>query len=400
MKTPTTWKKIKLNDICDEITVGHVGPMASEYVDSGIPFLRSQNVKLFSVDISDIKFITPDFHKKLKKSALHPGDVVVVRTGYPGVATVIPKTLSESNCSDLVIIRKSQNIDSFFLACIFNSQWGQSTVSGNLVGAAQQHFNIGAAKEVTINIPPLPTQQKIAAILSAYDDLIGNNTRRIRILEEMAQAIYREWFVNFRFPGHEGVRMVESELGPVPEGWKIKKVKTLVNRLPAGQVYTLSEVSDEGLVPVIDQSRDEILGYHNNDADHKASLESPIIIFGDHTCKMQLFIEPFSVGPNVIPFISVDNIPLLYLYYIIHDLVETKEYKRHWIELTNKVVVIAPAKQAQLFSKIVEQYFEQLRLLKLKNANLRRTRDLLLPKLISGELDVSELDIRIPDAEV
>ena len=78
--------------------------------------------------------------------------------------------------------------------------------------------------KLQVKLPPLPTQQKIAAILSAYDDLIENNTRRIKILEEMAQAIYREWFVNFRFPGHEGVRMVESELGLVPEGWEVRKL--------------------------------------------------------------------------------------------------------------------------------------------------------------------------------
>ena len=77
--------------------------------------------------------------------------------------------------------------------------------------------------------PPLPTQRKIAAILSAYDDLIENNTRRIKILEEMAQAIYREWFVHFRFPGHEGVKLVESELGLVPDGWEVKSIGKLIS---------------------------------------------------------------------------------------------------------------------------------------------------------------------------
>jgi type I restriction enzyme S subunit len=89
------------------------------------------------------------------------------------------------------------------------------------------HISGKQISDFTFNLPPIPTQQKIGAILSAYDDLIDNNTRRIKILEEMAQAIYREWFVDFRFPGHENVLMVESELGPVPEGWEIKKVKNL-----------------------------------------------------------------------------------------------------------------------------------------------------------------------------
>src|SRR5438067_11535941 len=83
------------------------------------------------------------------------------------------------------------------------------------------NLNTAIIRSISISYPPLPIQYKIAAILSAYDDLIENNTRRIKILEEMAQSLYREWFVHFRFPGHEGVRLVESELGPVPEGWEV-----------------------------------------------------------------------------------------------------------------------------------------------------------------------------------
>ena len=143
---------------------------------------------------------------------------------------------------------------------------------------------------------PLPTQRKIAAVLSAYDDLIENNTRRIEILEEMAKAIYREWFVEFRFPGHKQVEMVESELGLIPQGWEAKKVKEIVKRLKAGQTYQQANVKGTGKVIVVDQSRADFLGFHDNEPDHNASPTDPIIIFGDHTCKMQLMITPFSLG--------------------------------------------------------------------------------------------------------
>ncbi len=82
-------------------------------------------------------------------------------------------------------------------------------------------------KTLPISYPPLPTQQKIAAILSAYDDLIENNNRRIEILEEMARMLYREWFVKFRYPGHESDRFYESELGLIPEGWEVVKLINL-----------------------------------------------------------------------------------------------------------------------------------------------------------------------------
>ncbi len=161
------WKSFKLKELCREITVGFVGPMATEYKESGIPFLRSQNILPFRLELSSIKFISPEFHKKLKKSALYPGDVVVVRTGYPGTACVIPSKLLESNCADLVIFRPSSQLDSYYLTLIFNSTLGRSHVAGNLVGVAQQHFNVSVAKEMIVNIPPLPTQRKIASILSA-----------------------------------------------------------------------------------------------------------------------------------------------------------------------------------------------------------------------------------------
>ncbi|MGP8329151.1 MAG: restriction endonuclease subunit S, partial [Methanosarcinaceae archaeon] len=98
-------------------------------------------------------------------------------------------------------------------------------------GAATKFLTLTILKDIDFELPSLPTQHKIASILSAYDDLIENNTRRIQILEEMAQALYREWFVEFRFPGHEKVKMVESELGMVPEGWDVKKLGDIAKEI-------------------------------------------------------------------------------------------------------------------------------------------------------------------------
>jgi len=117
------------------------------------------------------------------------------------------------------------------------------------LGAGQPNVSPSDIGGLKIPLPPLPTQRKIAAILSAYDDLIENNTRRIRILEEMAQAIYREWFVHFRFPGHEGVRMVESELGMIPEGWEVKPFSQIASFIN-GYAFKPSDWSKNG-IPII-----------------------------------------------------------------------------------------------------------------------------------------------------
>ena len=381
-------RKVKLKDVCDRITVGHVGPMADKYTSEGVPFLRSQNITPFRLSIEDIKFVPREFHEKLRKSALHPGDVAVVRTGYPGTACVIPSTFTELNCADLVVITPSSELNPHYLAAVFNSAWGVASVAGNLVGVAQQHFNIGAAKELVIALPARPVQDRIASILSAYDELIENSQRRIQILESMARALYREWFVLFRFPGHENHPRVASPLGEIPQGWEVKTVKDILARRAAGSVYRDAEVKPEGDIPVIDQSTKEVLGFHDNAPDHYASSALPMAIFGDHTCKMQLLIEPFSVGPNVVPFVASQEMPTAYVFHAVNSLVHTQEYKRHWIPLTAKEVVVADRVTAQRFASLIQPMLVTQETHRKAIRNLRRTRDLLLPRLLSGQIAV------------
>ena len=139
MANSSGWADVLLEDVATELTVGHVGPMASEYVDSGIPFLRSKNIDPFGIDWNDIRYIRRDFHERLKKSALSPGDVVIVRTGKPGAATLIPDSLPESNCSDLVIVRAGPELDARFLVYYINSV-ATHHVNSHLVGGRPAAF--------------------------------------------------------------------------------------------------------------------------------------------------------------------------------------------------------------------------------------------------------------------
>ena len=139
--------------------------------------------------------------------------------------------------SYLVRIRVNPNYDSQYVGFVIESDEYKRFIQQNIGVSAQPQAN--AQVLTSFPIPPAtaasPTQ--IAAVLSAYDNLIENNTRRIKILEDMAQTLYREWFVHFRFPGHESVPMVESALGQIPQGWEVKKVKEIVKRLKAGEIY-------------------------------------------------------------------------------------------------------------------------------------------------------------------
>jgi type I restriction enzyme S subunit len=157
----SNWENTDFDSVCNEITVGYVGTMASEYREEGIPFLRSLNVRPFRFDPKNLKFISKEFHEKISKSILHPGDVVIVRSGAPGQCCVIPKDLAEANCSDLVIARVGEKLLPEFAVVFINSEVSQSFVRSEQVGVAQQHFNVGSMKKAPLHLPSLEEQAEI-----------------------------------------------------------------------------------------------------------------------------------------------------------------------------------------------------------------------------------------------
>ncbi|GAA4989088.1 hypothetical protein GCM10025792_41580 [Pseudonocardia tropica] len=183
------WRKVRLGEVAADVTVGFVGPMASEYRDTGVPFLRSLNVRPHRIDMTDVKFIRPEFHRRLAKSALQPGDVVTVRTGKPGQSAVVPAELPEANCSDLVITRPGPNLNSRWLSYYLN--WVTDThIAAHLVGAVQQHFNVRSAQSLVLMLPDLQEQEAIAEVLGALDEKIAANDRQIRLADELACSIF------------------------------------------------------------------------------------------------------------------------------------------------------------------------------------------------------------------
>ena len=171
-------------------------------------------------------------------------------------------------CKD---IAKMFNVPFVALAQINRGVESQSNKPPSIaLGGAQRNLSVKIISNFEVSVPPLPTQQKIASILSAYDDLIENNTRRIKILETMAQTLYQEWFVKFRFPGHEQVQMVESELGLIPEGWLGKLEDALI--LQRGFDLPIKK-RKQGNVPVYASTG--ITGTHN-----EAKIKAPGVVTG------------------------------------------------------------------------------------------------------------------------
>ncbi len=238
-----------MGDVCEEITVGFVGPMTAEYREAGVPFLRSMNIEPFRINKTDLKYVSPEFHAKIKKSRLRAGDVVIVRTGDPGTAAVVPEWMHDGNCSDLVIARPGPGVDAQFL-CYYVNAVSHHIVNEHVVGAVQQHFNVGSAKELKLPLPALPEQRAIARVLGGLDGKIELNRRMNQTLEDLARGLFRSWFVEFDLVTKNGnakssavpaslfpKRLVDSPLGPIPEGWRVGSVADLA-RYVNGRNFT------------------------------------------------------------------------------------------------------------------------------------------------------------------
>lgn len=250
-------------------------------------------------------------------------------------------------------------------------------------GVGVPTLNQNHLHSLKINIHDKTEQKRVSAILSAYDDLIEKNNRKIAILQQMAEELYKEWFVRFRFPGHKTAKFKDG----IPEGWAVDKIKERINRLPFNRLYKEFELEKEGKIIVIDQSEKEFLGFHNNEPSHIASYEDPICLFGDHSCKFHLITQPFSLGENVVPF-KGKNINSYYLFYSTHEIIKTEEYKRHWGLFVSKKILIPPMNLQKNFEKHLKLIHKQIDIIKKSNRILIKQRDLLLPRLMSGKLKV------------
>lgn len=235
---------------------------------------------------------------------------------------------------------------------------------------------------LNIKVPNLPTQKKIAEILSAYDAKIENNNKIIKNLETTAQVIFNEWFLNFRFPGYEKAKMVESGIGEIPEGWGVKSVLDVIERIPVGKKFENKTASPVGKVPILDQGASGFIGYHNEEPGVEASIESPVVVFTNHTCYYRLLTEPFSCIQNVLPYTGKNGYKTLFVYFLTKEKIKMSEYKGHWPEFEQQMFVIPPTGLANTFAIKAQSFVNKMVLLEKENVKLKKSRDQLLAKLI------------------
>ncbi len=393
-----SWTKLKLDEICT-MKYG-VMPKKSDLVEEGYPVFSGYRIV--------------GYHKTY---LYEEPEIVVIARGVGGTGDVklSPPKAYITNLS-IVLQLKAKDVIKKFLYYQLSSRNLRILDSG----AAQSQITITDLKNYEVQLPSPSTQQKIASILSAYDDLIENNMKRIKILEEMAQMIYGEWFVNFRFPEHEKVKMVKSELRMIPKGWQVKKMS---------EVADVIDCLHSKKPKAIEEGTKILLQLFNIGDSGKMDMSKKFFISEEDYALWTRRIEASEgdcVITNVGRIAAVGQIPQGIKAALGRNMTAVRAKPEHMTpsfliqyllspHMQNEVLmkkdsgtimdslnvkgivrlsIVIPLKEVMtLFDNIVKPLRRRLELLAEQNNNLRKTRDLLLPKLINGEIDVEGLDI-------
>lgn len=410
----SSWPAVPLRELCDEVRYGYTARSSDDPI--GPKFLRITDIVPDTVSWQSVPHCHID-PAKFAKFELATGDIVVARTGATvGYAKYLSNPPPSVFASYLVRFRVNGSNDSRFVGKVVESSAYKDYIKTHAGGAAQPNANAQILGSFPVPLPPIEVQRKVAAVLAAYDELIENNLRRIETLEEMAQAVYREWFVNFRFPGHENIAFVDSPLGPIPEGWEASVVDEAFGILGGATPSTKRpDFWDGGTINWYTPS--DLTGHGHMFIERSGRQITPEGLAG---CSATLFpagsvmmtsratlgvvainLEPACTNQGFITCVPNERVSAAHLYFWIKSnlpLIESLASGATFKEITKRafrqIEFLTPSQDVgRAFVSVVEPVLSLIANLIRQIANLRATRDLLLPKLVSGEIDVSDLDV-------
>ena len=405
-----TWRNVTINDLGQIITGSTPPTKKTEYYGNEYPFITPTDIKIDSRIVQTERFLSQKGYEYNKNRLLPRNAVCVVCIASIGkICMTTAPSVTNQQINSVVV--DQQKHDPYFVYYLLSTKTDMlHNVAG---GVATPIVNKSTFANLEVCVPSLPIQRKIAATLSAYDDLIENNTRRIKILEDMAQTLYREWFVHFRFPGHENVQMVESELGLIPQEWKVVPAseamfvnpKTSVPRDTIKPFVPMKSATENSMLITEIEERTGNSGAKFKNGDTLFARITPCLENG-RTGFVQFLSNNDEIAFGSTEFIVLRSKTLNP--YFVYLLAQTRDFRENAI----KSMTGATGRQRVLnecfddyflpnpdqdvlcqFESTIAPLFRKVQSLSERNENLRQTRDLLLPKLISGEVDVSELDI-------
>lgn len=423
------WEVKKLSEVAEIIGGGTPSSSKSEYFENGdIAWLTPKDLSgYYNRYISKGERNITKLGLDNSSAKLLPAGSVLLTSRAPIGYVAIAKNPISTNQGFKNLVLKEGHIPEFYYYLLKNNI---SLLESRATGSTFKEISGQILKDTELNIPTIEIQKKIVDILNPLDEKIELNTQTNQTLEAIAQAIFKSWFVDFdpvrakaaalsegkseheanlaamsvicgkdtselndteykalwqiaeAFPSE----LVENEqFGEVPKGWEIMKIEDIINKISTGKKYSQKTIEETGKVPVLDQGRSGLIGFHNDEAGVKASIEDPVIVFANHTCYMRLISYDFSAIQNVFAF-KGNNCNIYWLYLATLGKQKFTEYKGHFPDFLIKQIIIPNVELTKLFGDFVKpqfiSIFENDKQIKI----LSEVRDLLLPKLLSGEI--------------
>jgi type I restriction enzyme S subunit len=434
--------KVRLGDLIEVLTDYHANG-AYKKLKENVELLDDEDYALMvrttnfeNNDFHDsVKYISEHAYNFLEKSKVYPNDLIMNKIANAGSIYLMPDLQRPvSLAMNLFLIRVNEKLANpvyVYLYLKINEQYVKQFANGSVTKTITKE----AVRNLEIFLPSREEQDIVVEHYLALDNKINLNLKINQNLESIAQAVFKSWFIDFDpvrakitakregkdtelaamcvisgkseaeleqmaeddfaelqataalFPDE----LVGSELGEVPKGWSVSKVDDILKRIKIKKRFKKNDVNEFGQTFVLEQGSNIILGFHDNEGNISASKEEPAFIFGDHTCITRLMLSNFDVSENVIAVTGKER-NSYWTYYAIKDLQKFQEYRRHWMELTSKQVVVADVRLTDYFAKKVKILHEDIEYSLRENLVLMNLRNTLLPKLLSGEIDISVMN--------
>ena len=384
----------KLKECCISISDGdHLPPPKA---NSGIPFITISNIDSTNhLDFKNTLFVPIEYYDKLdsiRKAQI--GDIIYSVVGSFGKPVLIKKNKKFAFQRHIAILRPDSSIvDSRYLYYVMLTREFYMQADSVAIGAAQRTISLTSLRNMKVKLPSLDVQQRIATILSRYDSLIENYQKQIKLFEESAQRLYKEWFIDLRFPGHENTKIVDG----VPEGWERKKVGDIVvyfdkQRKP---LSSMQRASMDKIYPYYGAA--SLMDYVDNyifDGIYLLLGEDGTVITSDNKPVLQYVWGKFWVNNHAHVLRGTNDISTEFLYMMFKELpiadvvTGAAQPKISQGRLSEKTILTPSLDLIKKWSKLTKPFFDSLRVKTEQIRHLTEACDRLLPKLMSGEMEV------------
>jgi type I restriction enzyme S subunit len=407
-----TWPLKRMDELCEITSSKRI--FAADYVSEGVPFYRGREITekyKGNLDVSTELFITEEKFQEIERKFGAPkqGDLLLTSVGTLGSVYVVkPGDRFYFKDGNLTWFRHFKGLNSQFLYYWIDSPQGKAELQKCTIGSSQSAFTIVLLKSMEIKLPPLAVQQHIAGILSAYDDVIENSQRRIKILEAMARALYREWFVHLRFPGHENHPRVALPLGEIPQGWdgRFGDLAT-IQRDGINPFEFPDEEFEHFSIPAFDNGREPAIELGTTILSGKYCIDDSTVLLSKLNPRIPRIWLPVPSGQRraitSTEFLGLKPQPGVTREFIyakccsdqfagqFGSLAIGTSTSHQRVKPENLLAMPSAVPDRETiarFTKLVSPMLKVCQQLRSQTRNLRRTRDLLLPRLLSGQIDV------------